>query len=51
MLCDYCGLPTDGENLHPICAGEVSEAPLTGCPDGDTTCPACSPDYDESVGR
>lgn len=56
--CDYCGLPADGKNRHPICAEEVSEAlfftdpgeQLSSCPDGDPACEACSPDYAESVG-
>ena len=44
MRCDYCGLALavdDVAPFHEICASEVSDAPLTSCPDGG--CEACEP--------
>ena len=44
MRCDYCGLALavdDPAPFHEICASEVSDAPLTSCPDGG--CEACEP--------
>lgn len=34
-----------------IITSDSADKQLTRCPDGDTTCPACSPNDAESVGR
>ena len=44
MRCDYCSLALaidDPAPFHEICASEVSDAPLTSCPDGG--CESCEP--------
>lgn len=50
MSCTYCSLPLPPVDipagLHPICADEVSDAPLfaetvSSCPNGG--CDACNP--------
>ena len=44
MRCNYCTLALTADDpapFHEICALEVSDAPLTSCPDGG--CEACDP--------